>query len=141
MVIRVKMSKFRNTANRASWFFTVAVLVYSLTLAIGMSEVTNITGIYGVLFKNIVTLFGFSCVFGVSFLLFDTKLPSSAKRMLHILILYAAMLVTVFIMGNSGNDTREIILFVFIATLLYTIIYTVSVLISKAITKMIKKNI
>ncbi|MDD4125623.1 MAG: hypothetical protein PHW77_07880 [Eubacteriales bacterium] len=133
------MNRFRQTANRSSWFFTVSVLIYSLALATGMSDISNDIGIYRLLFKNIVTLFAFSCVFGSSFLLFDTKLPSSAKRLFHILILYAAMLASAFIMANAGTDARQIILFVFMATLLYIVIYSTALIVSKAVKKMQKK--
>lgn len=139
MVIRLKTSKFRKAANRASWFFTAAALAYTLTLAVVMPETNESVDIYGVLFKNIATLFGFSCVFGASFLLFDTALPSSAKRFLHVLVLYVATLISVFIMGKSGSDAREVIIFIFAATLLYTVIYTASVLISKAVKRFFAK--
>jgi hypothetical protein len=43
------------------------------------------------------------------------------------------------IMANTGDDTRQQILFIFIATLLYTVIYIASLLISKGAGKLIKK--
>lgn len=129
------MSNFLKIANRACRFFTVAAILYAASLAVGLSEAENISGVYGLLFKNIFTIFAFSCVYGASFLLFNLKITPAAKRMLHALILYAAMLASVFVMANTGSDVRNIIIFVFIATLLYTVIYTASVLIAKAINK------
>ncbi len=136
---KVKINRFNKAANRAAWFFTAAVPVYTLILRLGVTESGDTAGIYAVLFKNILTLFGFACVFGASFLFFDTKLPQSAKRLLHVLTLYLASLTAAFIMGNSGRDAREIILFVIIATLLFTVVYTASALTASAVRKLIKK--
>jgi hypothetical protein len=129
------VSNFLKIANRACRFFTVAAIIYTASLAAGLAEAENVSGIYGLLFKNIITIFAFSCVYGSSFLLFNLKITPAAKRMLHVLILYAAMLVSIFVMANTGGDIRNVIIFVFIATLLYTVIYTASVIIAKTINK------
>jgi hypothetical protein len=129
------VSNFLKIANRACRFFTVTAILYTAWLAVGLSEAENVSGIYGLLFKNIITIFAFSCVYGASFLLFNLKITPAAKRVLHVLILYAAMLASVFIMAGTNGDARNVIIFIFIATLLYTVIYTASVLIAKAINK------
>ncbi|MGI6715894.1 MAG: hypothetical protein ACOX3X_01695 [Eubacteriales bacterium] len=133
------MNKIYKVIYRTTCFFTVMVLIYTLGLALGLSNTAGDEGVYSLLLKNIVTLFAFSVVFGLSFLIFETGLPPSAKRIFHAVVLYVAFLVAAMIMANTGDDTRQQILFIFIATLLYTVIYIASLLISKGAGKLIKK--
>ena len=76
-----------------------------------------------------------SAVFGASFLTFDVKgLPSAAKRTIHIVLLYAAMLCAFLLMADvSSGEVGSMVLFVFLSTLLYIVVYAVSCLISSLV--------
>lgn len=137
----MKTGLYKKAVNRAARFFMAAVPLYIFILFLGVKESGDAAGIYALLFKNILTLLAFSFVYGGSFLLFDAgaSLPSTAKRLLHAFILYLASLAAAFIMGNSGRDVRENIIFVFIATLLFAVLYTAMTLIAAAVRKAIKR--
>lgn len=133
------MNKIIKSVTRAAYFFSIAVILYTLTLAVGLGGAVGNEKIYSLLFKNIITIFGFALIFGFSFLLFETKLPPSAMRIFHIAILYVSFMAASLIMANTGDDPRQIILFVFIATLLYTVVYLAALMVSKGLKKLLKK--
>ena len=60
-------------------------------------------------------------------------------RIFHIAILYVSFMAASLIMANTGDDPRQIILFVFIATLLYTVVYLAALMVSKGLKKLLKK--
>lgn len=128
------MTAFKKTAVIACSFFSCAALVYTAALAIAMGE-KSAAGAYGLLFRNIAALFAYSWAVGAAELIFSARLPSAAKRVIHIFALYAATLACALVMASPGKDARQIVLFIFILTLLYTIIYTASSLIIRFIRK------
>lgn len=128
------MTAFKKTAVIACGFFSFAVLVYTAALAVAMGE-NSAAGAYGLLFKNIAALFVYSWALGAAELIFSSRLPSAAKRVIHIFALYAATLACALVMASPGRDARQIVLFVFILTLLYTVIYTAASLVIRIIRK------
>jgi len=125
------MSKLRQIIFKAACFYTVSSLIYVLLVALMVKGSATVSNAYLRVFGNLAVLFGFSCVFGASFLVFDlTKIPVSARRLLHVAVLYAAMLVACFLMANVTDDLRSKVLFVFMATFLFIVAYCVGMLIS-----------
>lgn len=116
------MKKFQRVVFISAVFFTVLTLIYLSALAIAVSGRAT-DGVYTLLLKNVFTLFGFSCVVGVSSLILTSKLGESAKRLLHILVIYVSAVVSSLIMANPGSDARQIVLFVFVATFLFIVAY------------------
>ncbi len=116
------MKKFQRVVFISAVFFTVLTLIYLSALAIAVSGRAT-DGVYTLLLKNVFTLFGFSCVVGVSSLILTSKLGGSAKRLLHILVIYVSAVVSSLIMANPGSDARQIVLFVFVATFLFIVAY------------------
>lgn len=135
------MSSLNKVLYRAASFFTLSSLVYTLCVALAKGQNQNINDVYMLLFKNQVALFVFSVIFGLSFLFFNIKkLPPAAKRFFHIVLLYLAMLGTIFIMADVSGEPRDIILFIFMATLLFMIIYLSAMGLSSLIKKKFKKG-
>ena len=124
------MKRFNMIAGVTCGVFTAAVIVYTGALAAAMSDDASAAGAYGLLFKNIMLLFVFSLAVGCAELIFSLqKLPPAAKRVIHVLAVYAVTLVCALLMANTGKDARQIVLFIFILTLLYTVVYTAASLI------------
>lgn len=73
-----------------------------------------------------------SALFGFSFFVFRLKgLPSAVKRFLHILIVFAAVLIIVISLVNGSNlDMQSQVFGYFFITLLYLGIYGICMLIS-----------
>ena len=128
------MKKLQRVVFIASTFFTVLTLIYLSALAISVSGKAT-DGVYTLLLKNVFTLFGFSCVVGVSSLILTSRLPSAARRVLHVLIIYASAVVSSLIMANPGSDARQVVLFVFVATFLFIIAYGAYIAICAVIKK------
>ncbi len=128
------MSKFQRVIFIAAAFFTVLTLIYLSALAIAVSGKAT-DGVYTLLLKNVFTLFGFSCVVGASSLILTSRLPSAARRVLHVLVIYAATVVSSLIMADPGKDARQIVLFVFVATFLFIVVYAAYITIGAIIRK------
>ena len=128
------MAMFKKIAFVACSFFSVAALVYTGALAIAMGG-RSAAGAYGLLFKNIAVLFVYSWAMGALDSVFTLKVSAAAKRVIHALALYACTLAAGLIMADPGKDARQIVLFIFILTLVYTVIYTATVLIMRIIKK------
>lgn len=130
------MKFFKRSAVIACCVFTASVIIYTGALAAAMSSEASAAGAYGLLFKNIMLLFVFSLAVGFAELIFTLeKLPPAAKRVIHVLAVYAVTLACALLMANTGKDARQIVLFVFILTLLYTVIYTAAALIIHVVRK------
>ena len=85
------MAKLRQVIFKAACFYSVASLVYVALVALMVKGNTTVADAYSLVLGNLAVLFGYSLVFGASFLLFDAaKLPQSARRLLHVIVLYAA---------------------------------------------------
>ncbi|MDL2287538.1 hypothetical protein LJB90_03130 [Eubacteriales bacterium OttesenSCG-928-G02] len=90
-------------------------------------------------FKNYMLLFCYAWVFGASYLIFNIKsIPSAAKRTLHIIVNYVAMLIVfymIYMIASGGIDTREKLIFIIMATFVFLIIYIIGMIISSLIKK------
>jgi len=128
------MIRFKTIAFTACAFFSGAALVYTASLALALGT-SSAAGAYGLLFKNIAALFIYSWILALLGQVFETKLPSAAKRVIHVLALYAATLVCALVIADPGSDARQVVLFIFILTLLYTVVYTASALVMRIIRK------
>lgn len=125
------MNKFRRICFNGACFYTVSSLLYVLAVGLMVKGSAMVDDAYMQVFGNLAVLFGFSCVFGASFLIFDVaRLPQTARRLLHVVVLYAAMLVACFLMANVTDDPRSKVLFVFMATFIFIVAYCVGLLIS-----------
>ncbi|MEG1742834.1 MAG: DUF3021 family protein [Clostridia bacterium] len=116
------MKQFKKIALKTSCFFTIGSLIYILLLTFSVSGTPNVSDVYSLILKNHLAMLAFSIIFGVSYLIFDIKkMPQAAKRFLHILINYVAMLVTFFVM--AAVDKRSQIIFAFVATFIFIVVY------------------
>ena len=116
------MRKLQRVIFISTVFFTILTLIYLSALAIAVSGKAT-DGVYTLLLKNVFTLFVFSCVVGASSLILTSRLGNASKRIIHIITLYAATVVSSLVMANPGSDPRQVILFVFVATFLFIIAY------------------
>ena len=128
------MSGFKKAAIVACSFFSAAALIYTGALAIYMGD-RSAAGAYGLLFKNIAALFVYSWAMGALEFVFTLKISSAAKRVVHAFALYVCTLAAGLVMADPGKDARQIVLFIFILTLVYTVLYTAAVLIMRVIKK------
>ena len=95
------MAKLRQVIFKAACFYSVASLVYVALVALMVKGNTTVADAYSLVLGNLAVLFGYSLVFGASFLLFDAaKLPQSARRLLHVIVLYAATIAACFMLAN-----------------------------------------
>ena len=129
------MAKFKKIAAVACSFFSAAALIYTGALALFMGGRSAVAGAYGLLFKNIAVLFVYSWAMGALELVFELRLSSAAKRVIHAFALYAFTLAAGLMMADPGKDARRIVLFIFILTLVYIVLYTATVLIMRVIKK------
>ena len=114
------MAKLRQVIFKAACFYSVASLVYVALVALMVKGNTTVADAY-------------SLVFGASFLLFDAaKLPQSARRLLHVIVLYAATIAACFMLANVTDDLRSKVLFVFMATFVFIVVYTLGAVIGWA---------
>lgn len=128
------MAKLRQVIFKAACFYSVASLVYVSLVALMVDGSTTIANAYSLVLGNLVVLFGYSLVFGASFLLFDAaKLPQSARRLLHVIVLYVATVAACFMLANVTDDLRSRILFVFMATFAFIVVYTLGAVIGWAV--------
>lgn len=125
------MTRFKRVCFSSACFYTVASLLYVLAVGLMVKGSAAVGDAYMKVFQNLAVLFGFSCIFGASFLIFDAaKLPQTARRLLHVVVLYAAMLAACFLMADVTDDIRSKVLFVFMATFVFIVAYCVGMLIS-----------
>ncbi len=71
-----------------------------------------------------------SVLFGVSFLIFRAKgLPSAAKRLIHILIIFVSVILILFSLTHGSSlSMQELVLGYFAFSILYLLIYGVCML-------------
>lgn len=128
------MAKLRQVIFKAACFYSVASLVYVALVALMVKGNTTVADAYSLVLGNLAVLFGYSLVFGASFLLFDAaKLPQSARRLLHVIVLYAATIAACFMLANVTDDLRSKVLFVFMATFVFIVVYTLGAVIDWAV--------
>ena len=121
---------------RACLCFTVSAVLYTAVMSLMLADSAGEpAAVFTLLFQNFMIILAASAVFGASFLIFDVKgLPSAAKRTIHIVLLYAAMLCAFLLMADvSSGEVGSMVLFVFLSTLLYIVVYAVSCLISSLV--------
>lgn len=134
------MNKAKSAARRAFCFFSFAVLAYTGFLAVGLGDSKGLADTYGLLFKNICVIFAYALAFGFSFLVFEIKRSPVARRILHVFLLYAATLGTLLALANISGGAREVIIFIFISTLLYAVVYTAVLIVFRAVSAVINKR-
>ena len=118
------MAKLRQVIFKAACFYSVASLVYVALVALMVKGNTTVADAYSLVLGNLA---------GASFLLFDAaKLPQSARRLLHVIVLYAATIAACFMLANVTDDLRSKVLFVFMATFVFIVVYALGAVIGWA---------
>ncbi|PKM63091.1 MAG: hypothetical protein CVU97_02055 [Firmicutes bacterium HGW-Firmicutes-21] len=127
-----KVQKYKSCLYKSLLLYTV--LSYGYLAAVASSSADNTSTAISVfareLLSNNAVLLLFSLVFGFSFLIFTIKgMPNAAKWTIHIVLLYASMLLAFLSMARVGADPRSKVLFIFISTLIFAVLYSISALI------------
>lgn len=77
-----------------------------------------------------------SLIFGFSFVFFRLRIPSAAKRFLHIIVLFVPIvMVTQSLVGDSTLSVQDYVAFYFVAVLAYLAIYGISMIVASVARK------
>ena len=125
-----KPNKYKQCISRGLVLYTVVSLGYLSVIALTVDNPsTAINEFAAKLLADFGIMLGFSLVFGFSLLVFDAKrMSGAAKWTINILIMYAAMISTFFLMASVSDDPRSRVLFILISTILFTIVYGIAAL-------------
>ena len=117
--------------------YTVCSLAEIGLMTMRTSEETQVlVGLASDLLGKLAILLLASLIFGFSFVFFRLRMPSAAKRFLHIVTLFVPIvMVSQSLVGDATLDMQAYVAYYFFAVLVYLAIYGISMIVSSAVRK------
>ena len=117
--------------------YTVCSLAEIGLMTMRTSEETQVlVGLASDVLGKLAILLLASWIFGFSFVFFRLRMPSAAKRFLHIVTLFVPIvMVSQSLVGDATLDMQAYVAYYFFAVLVYLAIYGISMIVSSAVRK------